>query len=64
MENNKTNKKLKEVEVIIEPSEETIDFTDFVREVLEYQMVRVCAIACFVDLERPQEKLEGPGKSK
>lgn len=58
------NKKSNVIEVIIEPSEETVDFTDFVREVLEYQMARVGVIACSVNLERPQGKLKSSKESK
>lgn len=60
MKNQKQMEKIRKVELIIEPSEETIDFTDFVREILEFQMVRACVVSCFVNLEKPQ----GSGKSK
>jgi hypothetical protein len=44
------------VEIIIEPSDEAIDFTDFVREVLEYEMAKVGVTACFIGLERTEDK--------
>lgn len=64
MAKEKPNKELYSVKLIIEPAEEAIDFTDFVREVLEYQMARVYVIACSVRLEKPQDKPKGKDKSK
>lgn len=54
MEKEELTKKSKVIKVMVVPSEETVDFVDFVDEVLGYQMVRTDAIACLIVLERPK----------
>ena len=59
MRQNKIQKKYKDVEIIIKPSEETVDFVSFVDRVLKYEMVKMGRFAGFVVLEKPQDKSEG-----
>ena len=60
MDKEKANKKPEAVKLIIEPADESIDFGEFVSWVLDYEMVRMGKVACFVVLER----LEGNRGSK
>ena len=59
MRQNKIQKKYKDVEIIIKPSEETVDFVSFVDRVLKYEMVKMGRFAGFVVLEKPKDKSEG-----
>ena len=64
MAKEESNKKSNTVEVIIEPMNETVDLVGFVRGVLDYEMVKMFTLACFVVLEKNQVKSEGLNKSK
>ena len=67
MTEEKQSKKTKEPVVIIEASDETIDFVDFVEQVLDYPMNKLTVLACQILLERASEpkgssKQRGVGK--
>ena len=64
MRQNKIQKKYKDVEIIIKPSEETVDFVSFVDRVLKYEMAKIGRFAGLVVLEKPKDKPEGSEESK